>query len=279
MITGGEVKIDKDPDLTKLTEEARRLSMGPTSSNGIPKMDKKLTRVPSRPLNGLPSAGGSTSRRTSDSLDRRFSNSSSRRDSAASRRDSAASGRRDSAASGYGRRDSAASASSRRDSAASSYGRRDSAASSFGRRDSAASGISSRRGSAASASGHKDSSSNFDRRPSGFGSLSRKDSDLPDLDHHQLCESGLRRPSQSDSVLNDDPSGLMVGQQVWVDGTKSGRIAFIGNVHFAKGQLAGVHLDRPLGKNNGTVGGVMYFQCEPRHGIFSRLHKLAIVPL
>jgi dynactin complex subunit len=43
--------------------------------------------------------------------------------------------------------------------------------------------------------------------------------------------------------------------------------------------MAGIHLDEPSGKNNGTVGGRMYFQCEPRRGIFSRLHRLSLVPL
>jgi len=70
----------------------------------------------------------------------------------------------------------------------------------------------------------------------------------------------------------------MVGQEVWVDGTKKGRIAYIGTVHFSKGEMAGVHLDEPIGKNNGTVGGILYFQTEPRHGLFSRLHRLALMP-
>ena len=43
--------------------------------------------------------------------------------------------------------------------------------------------------------------------------------------------------------------------------------------------MAGVHLDAPVGKNNGSVGGVLYFQCESRRGIFSRLHRLTLRPL
>ena len=43
--------------------------------------------------------------------------------------------------------------------------------------------------------------------------------------------------------------------------------------------MAGIHLEEPCGKNNGTVGGRMYFQCEPRRGIFSRLHRLSLKPL
>ncbi len=109
----------------------------------------------------------------------------------------------------------------------------------------------------------------------------RASSDLSEdeLNQRRLSEAGLRRHSTSEQVLNDDTSSLMVGLPVWVDGTKPGRIAFIGDVHFAKGEMAGVHLDRPEGKNNGSVGGVMYFQCEPRRGIFSRLYRLTREPI
>jgi hypothetical protein len=109
----------------------------------------------------------------------------------------------------------------------------------------------------------------------------RQSSDVSDeeLSNRRLSEAGLRRASVSEQVLNEDTSNLRVGMMVWVDGNKPGRIAFIGDVHFAKGEMAGVHLDRPQGKNNGTVGGVMYFQCEARRGIFSRLHRLTTEPV
>ncbi len=71
----------------------------------------------------------------------------------------------------------------------------------------------------------------------------------------------------------------MVGQQVWVDGTRPGRIAYIGEVHFAQGEVAGVHLDEPSGRNNGCVGGRKYFQCEPQRGVFARLHRLTLTPI
>ena len=60
----------------------------------------------------------------------------------------------------------------------------------------------------------------------------------------------------------------MVGQEVWVDGTKKGRIAYIGTVHFAKGEMAGIHLDSAVGKNNGTVGGILYFQVSSNIRMF-----------
>jgi len=95
-----------------------------------------------------------------------------------------------------------------------------------------------------------------------------------ELERRRLSEAGIRKTSTSETVLNDDTSSLMVGHTVYVDGQLKGRIAYIGEVHFAKGDMAGVHLYEPKGKNNGTVGGVLYFQCEPRHGIFARLHRL-----
>ena len=51
-----------------------------------------------------------------------------------------------------------------------------------------------------------------------------------------------------------------VGDRVWVSGTKGGIIAFIGETQFAPGEWAGVVLDEPIGKNDGSVMGVRYFQ-------------------
>lgn len=61
-------------------------------------------------------------------------------------------------------------------------------------------------------------------------------------------------------------------------GLKPGIIAFIGEVQFGPGEWAGVVLDSPVGKNDGSVNGVRYFMCEPKRGIFSRLTKLSRTP-
>ena len=50
--------------------------------------------------------------------------------------------------------------------------------------------------------------------------------------------------------------------QVWVGGTKPGRIDFLGETKFAPGEWAGVVLDEPVGKNDGSVGGVSYFKAS-----------------
>lgn len=69
-----------------------------------------------------------------------------------------------------------------------------------------------------------------------------------------------------------------LGDYVWVSGVKKGIIAFIGETQFAPGVWAGVQLDEPIGKNDGSVTGVRYFACRPQHGIFAKLNALTSRP-
>ncbi|XP_071094158.1 CAP-Gly domain-containing linker protein 1-like isoform X2 [Haliotis cracherodii] len=84
----------------------------------------------------------------------------------------------------------------------------------------------------------------------------------------------LRGPENTPPAGNGTDD-LKIGDRVWVGGTKPGVIAFIGEAQFAPGEWAGVALDEPIGKNDGSVAGVRYFQCEPMKGVFSRLTKLS----
>ncbi|CAG2176208.1 unnamed protein product, partial [Oppiella nova] len=76
------------------------------------------------------------------------------------------------------------------------------------------------------------------------------------------------------SVLTENTDDFIVGDRVWVNGTKPGYLQFIGETKFAKGVWAGVVLDDFSGKNDGSIHGVRYFQCEPYRGIFARLYRL-----
>lgn len=69
-----------------------------------------------------------------------------------------------------------------------------------------------------------------------------------------------------------------VGESVWVNGVKAGTIAYLGETQFAPGQWAGVILNDPVGKNDGSVGGVRYFECPALQGIFTRPSKLSRQP-
>ncbi|KAG1711212.1 CAP-Gly domain-containing linker protein 1 [Nymphon striatum] len=75
-------------------------------------------------------------------------------------------------------------------------------------------------------------------------------------------------------VLTENTDDFIIGDRVWVGGTKPGYIQFIGDTKFAPGEWAGIVLDEPIGKNDGSLGGIRYFMCEPKRGVFSRLTKL-----
>nr|XP_034182737.1 restin homolog isoform X2 [Osmia lignaria] len=110
-------------------------------------------------------------------------------------------------------------------------------------------------------------------------------SSMNQMDHlwethgRRLSEAGLRRGSDNSVVLTEDTDSFIIGDRVWVGGTKPGAIAYIGETQFAPGDWAGVVLDEPIGKNDGSVAGCRYFQCEPKRGIFSRLTRLTRAPL
>ncbi|XP_054166414.1 CAP-Gly domain-containing linker protein 2-like [Oppia nitens] len=85
--------------------------------------------------------------------------------------------------------------------------------------------------------------------------------------------------SRNSSALTADTDDLIVGDRVWVNGKKPGYVQFIGETKFAKGEWAGIVLDSYNGKNDGTINGVRYFQCEPFRGLFCRLYRLSRYPV
>ena len=115
-------------------------------------------------------------------------------------------------------------------------------------------------------------STNLKRQSSSSQSSLTKESPTPVLTREKTQES-----------IKDETTGIWfkVGDRVLVAGTKAGVIEYLGETKFAKGLWAGVKLDEAGGKNDGSVGGVKYFDCQPLHGVFSkanRLHKINIVP-
>ena len=53
-----------------------------------------------------------------------------------------------------------------------------------------------------------------------------------------------------------------------------GVVGFVGPTEFAEGIWVGIELDRPGGKNDGSVLGKYYFACTPEHGVFVRKSTL-----
>ncbi|XP_017773480.1 PREDICTED: restin homolog isoform X8 [Nicrophorus vespilloides] len=94
-----------------------------------------------------------------------------------------------------------------------------------------------------------------------------------------LPPTGCSTPKNNSTVLTEDTDSFIIGQRVWVGGSKPGQIAYIGETQFAPGEWAGIVLDQPIGKNDGSVGGIRYFQCESKKGVFSRLTRLTRYPM
>lgn len=87
--------------------------------------------------------------------------------------------------------------------------------------------------------------------------------------HHQnmsmIDNNKYNRIVPTSSVFSDDPDSFMIGDRVWVQGIKPGYIVYIGDVQFAKGEWAGIVLDKAEGKNDGSVhGGKMFCFCFSR---------------
>ncbi|KAI1712047.1 CAP-Gly domain-containing protein [Ditylenchus destructor] len=61
--------------------------------------------------------------------------------------------------------------------------------------------------------------------------------------------------------------------QITADG-REGIVAFVGTTSFAPGDWVGLVLEKPDGKNDGSVTGVRYFECQAKHGVFCRPSKL-----
>lgn len=79
---------------------------------------------------------------------------------------------------------------------------------------------------------------------------------------------------------NSFPENFIIGDRVWLNGIYGARIQYIGEVHFAAGDdWAGLVMDEPIGKHDGSLGGHRYYYCENRRGLFARLSKLTRVPL
>ncbi|XP_016346062.1 CAP-Gly domain-containing linker protein 2 [Sinocyclocheilus anshuiensis] len=88
------------------------------------------------------------------------------------------------------------------------------------------------------------------------------------------------KSSSRASEVGDEVAGdFVVGERVWVNGVKPGVIAYLGETQFSPGQWAGVVLNDLVGKNDGSVNGVRYFECQPLQGIFTRPSKLTRQPI
>jgi CAP-Gly domain-containing linker protein 3/4 len=76
--------------------------------------------------------------------------------------------------------------------------------------------------------------------------------------------------------------GLKIGDRILIDKSstksKNGTLRFGGSTEFAVGQWAGVELEDPIGKNDGSCMGIRYFTCKPKFGLFVPMHRVTKAP-
>ncbi len=65
-------------------------------------------------------------------------------------------------------------------------------------------------------------------------------------------------------------ASLSAGQKIELNDGRIAIVRYAGTTHFQTGDWVGVELDEATGKNDGSVKGERYFQCEQGYGMFLR---------
>ena len=85
-----------------------------------------------------------------------------------------------------------------------------------------------------------------------------------------VASSSTKIAQANSNAVKIPPVLVKVGERVLVHNVFLGTVMFIGKTHFAKGTWIGVAIDQARGKNDGSVKGHRYFQCEKKHGLFTK---------
>lgn len=65
-------------------------------------------------------------------------------------------------------------------------------------------------------------------------------------------------------------AALAVGQKIELNDGRTATVRFVGSTHFQTGDWVGIELEDATGKNDGSVKGERYFDCEQGYGMFLR---------
>ncbi|KAL8691777.1 MAG: hypothetical protein Q9218_003078 [Villophora microphyllina] len=102
---------------------------------------------------------------------------------------------------------------------------------------------------------------------------------------HQIGRFDPNAPEIAEKKVADlwkevEAGGMIVGARCILppSTTRRGTVAYIGLVPEIPGigPWIGVKLDEPAGKNDGTVSGKRYFDCEPHYGLFVRPERVEV---
>lgn len=70
---------------------------------------------------------------------------------------------------------------------------------------------------------------------------------------------------------------IQVGQVIELTDGRLATVRYVGQPHFAAGDWVGVELEDETGKNDGSVQGERYFDCDPGRGMFVRPAAITII--
>ncbi|KAF2077840.1 hypothetical protein CYY_000885 [Polysphondylium violaceum] len=79
--------------------------------------------------------------------------------------------------------------------------------------------------------------------------------------------------------MAEEGKSIPVGSRASITGKPElglGMVKYVGMTKFAAGRWVGIELDKPAGKNDGTVQGERYFDCKPSHGIFVKTNMVTL---
>jgi len=102
------------------------------------------------------------------------------------------------------------------------------------------------------------------RRPSGLARFSRSTGTASSSNSSLSQTAATASQPQPEAAVSANVSAgnsasslfaLKVGDRVVIGGSKAGVLRYFGATHFAKGEWAGIELDEPVGKNDGSVEG------------------------
>ncbi|EGZ06376.1 hypothetical protein PHYSODRAFT_249237 [Phytophthora sojae] len=124
----------------------------------------------------------------------------------------------------------------------------------------------------------------FGRSGMGFGVRSPREDKKPKKkkkaaqpDEEMKPSSAKASPTTKKNRAKKSPKPApTIGSKVCINGKHAGVVKFKGHVHYAKGEFVGVELSSPIGKNDGSIKGVRYFECSPSHGLMVRPNDVTL---
>jgi tubulin-folding cofactor B len=114
--------------------------------------------------------------------------------------------------------------------------------------------------------------------PSGRNNLTRPLCVCPSQEHLKafpqpasINGAHTRAKVEDENYMEQEAASIKVGDRCQVAGGRRGEVAFVGRVpELPLGFWVGVKYDEPVGKNDGSVKGVRYFECPDKYGGFVR---------